>query len=176
MPVSTRPYRRHSTFGHGQRVPVDREFHAVYKAKLRLNRRPNRLTFAAVEVAHYLLRTIGPDGQLDPCNATIAAACGIAPSTAADARVRLRRFGFLSWDCRLRRDAGTGWRTAQTSNAYRLQMPAVAPAVRCDTDFRKGVDSRGLRIESGGIEVDRANAARQLRALGATVPLAWGSV
>ena len=62
-----------SVFGPGPRVPLDREQRAQFKAKLKLQRRPGRLTIAAAAVALVLIDMLGPDGRLDPTHATLAA-------------------------------------------------------------------------------------------------------
>ena len=125
-------------------VPLSRT--GLYKAKLRYNRRPNRLTFACVAVGDYLVRACGTDGRLDPSNDTIAAACGIAPSTAAAARKRLHLCGFLDWDRRVLRvpDRGNllGYCVVQFSNAYVLALTQQSchqpPLRRSDGDQGAG--------------------------------------
>ena len=174
MPISrTAPHRRKSVFGPGRRVPVDREFRAVFKAKLRFNRRPNRLTFACVTVGDYLVRACGTDGRLDPSNDTIAAACGIAPSTAAHARKRLRSCGFLDWDQRVLRvpDRGNllGYCVVQISNAYVLRIPNHDLNIRCDTDLQKVTRKAAFPLRESSIATEDAAALvsrdRQLRLL-----------
>jgi hypothetical protein len=174
MPVSrTAPHRRKSVFGPGRRVPVDREFRAVYKAKLRYNRRPNRLTFACVAVGDYLVRACGTDGRLDPSNDTIAAACGIAPSTAAAARKRLRLCGFLDWDRRVLRvpDRGNllGYCVVQISNAYELRTLNHDLEICCDADLRKATRKTAFPLRENSIAAEDAAAFasrdRQLRLL-----------
>jgi len=55
-------WRRNSVFGMGRRVPLDRERRAQFRAKLRLQRRPGRLTLAAVQIGRILLDMLGADG------------------------------------------------------------------------------------------------------------------
>ncbi len=88
---------------------------------------------------------------------------------------RLRQFGFLDWTRRLVRDAGTGWRCEQASNAYVLVVPTCeahsAPEVQLRL-FRK--PCRQQAEQQATMEAARENAARQLRALGVPIPPAWG--
>ena len=167
-------WRRDSEFGPGPRVPIDRETRAVWKAKIKLARRPNRLTIAGAEVARVLLEMIGPDGRLDPSIETLAARAAVNPSTVTRALARLCELGFIRWTRRLVRDAASAWRTEQTTNAYVLTVPAS------DVHFSPGVPKLSLKQE--GQQENRGdawayeNAARQLRALGEAVPAAWGNV
>jgi DNA-binding MarR family transcriptional regulator len=163
-----------SIFGTGPRVPLDREQRAQFRAKLKLQRQPGRLTIAAAEIGRILVDMLGAGGQLDPSVATIAARAAVDPSTVTRAMVRLRDCGFLTWTRRLVRDVGTGWRVEQTSNAYVLTVPAT------DMHFALQVSFTHLRKpavqEKRGGETIFQSAARQLRALGMPVPVSWGDV
>ena len=165
-------FHKNSIFGPGRRVPLDREQRAVFKAKLKLQRRPGRLTIAAAVVGHVLADMLGMDGQLDPALATLATVARVSLATVKRAIVQLRACGFLVWERRLIRGAATGWRAAQTSNAYVLQVPA------CEAHSATQVPLVYFKKEAGeasdGWETQVANARRQLAALGAPVPAAWG--
>jgi len=165
-------WRSGSEFGTGRRVPLDREQRAVFRAKLRLNRRPGRLSIAAVAIADIMLNTMGADGRLDPSIATLAELARVDTSTVVRCLGRLKACGFLDWTRRLVRCAAGGWRVEQTSNAYVLTVPAsdahFAPAVI----FRRFRKEGSKESSSGEGEVE--SAARQLRALGWPVPAAWG--
>lgn len=167
-------WRNGSIFGPGARVPLDREARAVFKAKLKLNRRPGRLTIACVEIAHVLLEMMGQDGRLDPSVETIAIKAAVNPSTVTRALARLRELGFLGWTRRLARDAASGWRVAQISNAYVLTVPST------DVQFAGAVSLLPFKKEAHqkttNGETLFQSAARQLRTLGAPVPVAWGDV
>ena len=154
-------------FGPGPRVPLDRERKAQFKAKVRLQRRPGRLTIAAAAVALVLLDMLGPDGRLDPTVATLAALACVCTDTVNEALKQLRAFGFLDWTKRLIRGAGTGWRAAQTSNAYVLRVPACDP----ETPVRVPVArfKRRPGQKTCGWEAQVAERDRQLQALGVPV-------
>jgi hypothetical protein len=161
-----------SIFGPGPRVPLDREQRAQFRAKLRLQRRPGRLTIAAAEVGRVLVEMLGADGRLDPTIERVAALACVHRDTAHEALKQLRAFGFLDWTRRLVRGAATGWRAEQASNAYVLKVPS------CDTEFPAGVllsvPKKAAREGSGGWESQIAEAARQLAALGFPIPPTWG--
>ena len=156
-------FRKDSIFGPGPRVPLDRERRAQFKAKVKLQRRPGRLTIATASVALVLLDLLGTDGRLDPTIATLALLACVSVATVKRALAQLQTFGFLDWTRRLIRGAGTGWRAAQTSNAYILQVPACAdhfaPRVPCSL-------SRKRTSQEGGWEAQVAERDRQLAALG----------
>lgn len=162
-------WRANSVFGPGLRLAMCRERRAVYLAKLNLARRPGRLTQAAREVGRVLLRLLGPDGRLDPCLTTVATLARVCVSSVVRALSQLRNMGFLVWQRRLRRDAGTGWRTQQHSNAYALAVPTVAdvhfssPVI---TKIIKEVGSTRTASAGGGDRAAREGAARQLELLG----------
>ena len=167
-------WRSASVFGQGRRVALDREQRAVFRAKLRLARGPGRLSSTAVALGEILLRTLGADGRLDPSIATLAARLGnAAPSTVTRCLERLRQLGFLSWTRRLVRDARTGWRAAQTSNAYVLALPS--PARPCDAQIAPAVRVSMPKRQPREPKQESAyeSAARQLRALGMSVPVQW---
>jgi hypothetical protein len=113
-----------SIFGPGPRVRLDRERRAQFRAKIKLQRRPGRLTIAAAAVALVLLDLLGPDGRLDPTLATLAVLACVSVATVKRALADLKEFGFLNWTRRLIRGADTGWRAEQTSNAYVLRVPS----------------------------------------------------
>jgi hypothetical protein len=117
-------WRKHSVFGDGPRVRLDRNGRARFKFLLRAHRRANRLTADQVDVAEVLESALGDDGRLDLAHATIAerALCHVA--TVKRALVRLRDIGLIDWTRRLVRGPDTGWRCEQTSNAYVLRTPA----------------------------------------------------
>jgi hypothetical protein len=115
-------WHRDSIFGPGPRRPMDREQRAQFKAKLRLQRRPGRLTVAAAHIGRILVDMLGGDGRLDPSHATIAARAAVHVDTVRRAVAQLRQFGFLDWTRRLVR---TAWRCEQTSSAYVLKVPAA---------------------------------------------------
>ena len=162
-------WRSGSEFGDGRRVPLDRERRAVFLAKLKLARRPGRLTFAAVEIGRVLVNMLGADGRLDPCIATLARRASANPSTVVRALARLRDLGFLTWTRRLLRGAGSDWQCRQTSNAYALAVPGA-----CDTHFAKPVISsvykKEARRQRAGDDMSwenmREKAAQQLELLG----------
>jgi hypothetical protein len=167
-------FHRDSIFGPGRRAPLDREQRAVFKAKLKLQRRPGRISAGMADVAEALLNMLGPEGLLDPTIQTIANRAGLKLSATKEALKRLRAFGFLDWTRRLIRSAGTGWRAAQTSNAYVLKVPA------CESGFRPRVPlvgfKKAVQEQDGGWERQCAAAARQLAALGFAPPAVWGAV
>ncbi len=164
-------WRRASTFSAGRQVPLDRNARARFIWLVRADRRYGRLSASGEDVALELVKLLGEDGRLDPSHATIAARVGCHVATARRSLDRLRQLGRLTWERRLRRDQGTGWRAEQTSNAY-----ALCPA--CDTHparverlvrSKKEAPRRGERVET-----EFESAARQLRAIGFPVPAAWG--
>jgi hypothetical protein len=89
-------WRRNSIFGLGPRVPLDREQHSQFRAKLLLQRRPGRLTLAAVQIGRIMLDMLGADGQLDPSVATLAIRTAVHPSTVTRALARLKECAFLT--------------------------------------------------------------------------------
>ena len=113
-------YHHVSIFGPGPRVPLDREQQAVFRAKLKLARRPGRLTIAGAEIGRVLLNMMGADGRLDPMLDTIAKKARVCRSTVQRALDQLKALGFLDWTRRLVRDRDG---TRQTSNAYVLMVP-----------------------------------------------------
>jgi hypothetical protein len=86
--------------------------------------------------------------------------------------VRLRELGMLRWTCRLVRVPG--WRSAQTSNAYALVLPAVAVAPACDgqpvretpkEDSKKALNKRSEQRKLSRQGSQEALAARMMRVL-----------
>ena len=164
-------WRRASTFGTGRQVPLDRNQRARFIWLIRADRRQGRLSASGEDVALELVKLLGEDGRLDPSHATLATRIGCHIATVGRCLERLRQLGRLTWEHRLRRDTGTGWRAEQTSNAY-----ALCPA--CDThparverlvESKKEAPQRGERAET-----EFESAARQLRAIGFPVPVTWG--
>jgi len=158
-------WRRHSVFGAGPRVPLDRERRAQFRAMLPLQRRPGRLTIAAAHVGRVLLDTLGPNGPLDPSLATLAAKAALHPATVARALAQLRAFGFLDWTRRLVRDPASGWRAAQASNAYVLCVPACNAQFAPPVYFmrhKEGARGRGAVRSSGASGPDAPDRAGAL--------------
>jgi hypothetical protein len=96
-----------------------------------------------------LEKALGNDGQLDPSHETIAewAPCHVA--TVKRALVRLRDLGLVAWMRRLIRNAGTGWRAEQTSNAYVLLTPA------CEAQIARGTFLAKPRKKDGRAREER---------------------
>ncbi len=166
-------WRSASEFGAGRRVPLDREQRAQFRAKLKFQRRPGRLSTTAVEIGRLLADMLGADGRLDPSIEMLARLACVVPSTVVRCLARLKACGFLDWTRRLVRDAITGWRVEQGTNAYVLAVPA------CDVQFAPAVLLIGSKKEEAQQRMPRMespfqSAARQLRALGRPVPIAWG--
>ena len=74
-------FHKDSIFGPGRRVPLDREQHAQFRAKLKLQRRPGRLTISAAAVGLALADMLGLDGRLDPALTTIATLARVSLAT-----------------------------------------------------------------------------------------------
>ncbi len=134
------------------------------------NRRHNGpLGHVALDVLRYLLRIIDfKSGRLDPAILTIANRIGRSPAAVVAALQRLKRHGFLDW---LRRyeptqNEGRGPQVRQTSNAYRLALPAAAEALLpaeapppdCETDRRV----RAVQEARAMILEDPSNALGQV--------------
>ena len=164
-------WRKDSTFGAGRQVPLDRNARARFIWLVRADRRHGRLSASGEDVAMELVKMLGEDGRLDPSHATLAARIGCHVATVGRSLERLRELGRLTWERRLRRDVGTGWRAEQTSNAY-----ALCPA--CDTHPARVERLARSKKEApqgiGPAETEFESAARQLRAIGFPVPVAWG--
>ena len=160
-------WRSGSEFGDGPRVPLCREKRAQFMAKLKLARRPGRLTFSAVEIGRVLVNMLGADGRLDPTVDLLARRASANPSTVVRALAQLKELGFVTWTRRLVRDAASGWQCRQTSNAYQLAIPSA-----CDTHLAKQTVSRVYKKEAVRQRADmtdeeaRANVIRQLEQLG----------
>jgi hypothetical protein len=90
-------WRKHSIFGDGPRVRLDRDHRARFRFLARAHRAANRLTADQAEVAEVLVGALGDDGRLDLAHATIAerALCHVA--TVKRALVRLRELGLVDW-------------------------------------------------------------------------------
>jgi hypothetical protein len=162
-------WRRGSEFGPGLKVKLDRNQREVFRALLKLRRKPGLLSQTAVRIGFYLSGLLGQDGQLDPAIKKIAKAVQCATSTVAECLDRLKTCGFLTWTRRLVRRGSV---VEQTSNAYVLLIPGA------DTDFRPAVGlpcfKKQAHQQGRGVDPAYENAARQLRALGVAVPAAWG--
>ena len=168
-------WRKDSVFGPGRRRPLDRNQRARVGWLVKQDRRHGRLTASGEDVGLALLKMLGEDGQLDPSHATLAACVGCKVSTVQRSLNRMRELGRLSWERRLRRDSATGWRCEQTSNAYVLCPDCDIHSAREAGLARLKKEARQeSKPESGRPETDFESAARQLRALGYPVPVAWG--
>jgi DNA-binding transcriptional MocR family regulator len=82
---------------------------------------------------------LGDDGRLDPSHASLAALAAVSVATVQRALDRLRDLGLLGWARRLVRDAASGWRAAQASNAYWLTPERETPAFACDLQTARAV-------------------------------------
>jgi len=132
-PLPRRRFRNASIFGQGRRAPLDRNARARFIWLIKQDRRHGRLSATGEDVGLELVKMLGEDGRLDPSHETIRDRVGCALSTVRAQLNRLRDLGRITWERRLRRDSGTGWRAEQTSNAY------VLLACACDADPRPGV-------------------------------------
>ena len=140
--------QREKMFGPAPSYSLDRNGKAALMHKARALVRARELGRAALMVLDALAyRFHGPRGTVFPSLDTLAAAAGVARSTAALAVQELERLGLLTWAHRLRRirvrsEHGDGWRwrCLRNSNAYRL-----AGAVQCSkSDFRTGSTNESL--------------------------------
>lgn len=83
-------------------------------------------------ILRYLVAVTGKDGRCDPTYKTIADRCKCCVSAVVATVKRLAQLGFLRW---LRRYApiaspdAWGPQVHQTSNAYRVEIPAAAAAI-----------------------------------------------
>jgi hypothetical protein len=116
-----------------------------------------------------LLRCLGQDGRLDPSHAFLAGCAACHESTVRRALQRLRGLGLVGWVRRLARDARSGWRCEQVSNAYVL-CPACdvqpARAIR-DGLLKKEAHEQGRRpveavLPGLAAELDAATARKAL--------------
>jgi hypothetical protein len=126
-----------------------------------------KVTAAHAEVARALLKRLGPDGRLDPSQATLAADTGLDPRTIGRALRRLADASLLTWQRRLVR---VGWRCSQTSNAYELVPagPALpAPALRTKKPGSMAV----LPVAGGALSVEQQIAAAKAWARESLPPL-----
>jgi DNA-directed RNA polymerase specialized sigma54-like protein len=113
MPNSRHRGRYHrgtSTFGTGRRVKLDRNARARFKWFVRADCQHNRLSHAGEKIALALVDMLGETGQLDPSYATLGKLTRADVSTVGRCLNRLRELGRVTWERRLRRDAGTSWR------------------------------------------------------------------
>jgi hypothetical protein len=155
-------WRKHSIFGDGPRVRLDREHRARFRFLARAHRGAGRLTANDVDVAEVLVSALGDDGRLDLAHATIAARALCHIATVKRALRRLRDIGLVDWVRRLVRGPGTGWRCEQGSNAYVLRTPAceahaARPVRKIDISYcRRPTD----QPTSADIEAAQAALAR----------------
>ena len=117
-----RPYHLPAIFGSGPREPMPPARLAIWRAMVRNDRKPGRLSVAAVQVGLTLADMLGADGTLCPAHSHLAARVQVHVSTVTRALQRLRSCGFVTWTRRLVRN---GWRVEQTSNQYQLRVPEV---------------------------------------------------
>lgn len=163
-------WRKTSVFGNGRRTTLDRNARARFAYFIRQDRRANRISATGEDVALVLVSMLGDDGRLDPSHATITARVGCDIATTQRCLNRLNTIGRVKWERRLRRDKGTGWRVEQTSNAYELCAEATDPhSASAVSSLYK---NKKMKPEMPS-EADRANARRQLRALGIMVADDW---
>jgi hypothetical protein len=155
-----RPWHRTSVFGPGPRVSLDREQRAQFKAKLKLQRRPGRLTIAAAEVGRVLVDMLGSDGRLDPSHETLAACAAVHVETVRRALDQLHQFGFVALI--VRRLARFGSAVRQISNAYALAVPAAASFNASSLNLAK--PNSPAKCWSAHTEQPRINAAPEERA------------
>lgn len=137
------PVRRHSRLAGREGVfwrPVSRRdaqaiLHAARRFE-RVHRQPGSRTgplgFVALEVLELFVNLVDyRSGRLEPALETIMRLCRRSKDAVVRALANLRRHGFLDW---LRRyeptdREGAGPQVQQTSNAYRLSLPARAAAL-----------------------------------------------
>jgi DNA-binding MarR family transcriptional regulator len=146
---------RRRIFGAAPGYALDREGKLRLMLKARALVRVRELGRAALMVLDALTyRFHGPRGTVFPSLGTLAAAAGVARSTAALAIRELEKLGLISWVHRLRRirvrsEHGDGWRwrCLRNSNAYRL-----AGSAQCSESDRR----TGTEVESLFPELDAA--------------------
>lgn len=124
--------------------------------RARNNRENGAIGHVGLEVLRELLRLIDyKTGRLDPAIATLALRIGRSIAAVADALKRLKAHGFLDWLRRYVPTGNAGMRgpqVKQTSNAYRLMLPAqvergmTTPLPEDDSDRRKAAieESRSM--------------------------------
>jgi hypothetical protein len=127
-----------------------------------------RLTRAARDVAHALLKRVGTDGRCDPSHVTIGIDAGCCDRTVRRALATLRVLGLVDWDRRLVRD---GSECSQISSQYVLApldappLPATRIAAgHCVRQSRKIIDEEAAA---------RRSRDQQLLALGYPLPEGW---
>ncbi|MDQ2762891.1 MAG: replication protein A [Pseudomonadota bacterium] len=119
----------------------------------RNNRENGAIGHVGLEVLRELLRLIDyKTGRLDPAIATLALRIGRSIAAVADALKRLKAHGFIDWLRRYVTTGNAGMRgpqVKQTSNAYRLMIPAqvehgmTVPLPEDDSDRRKAAIEEG---------------------------------
>lgn len=175
------PVRRHSHTkgreGTFWRPTTRREVRQIVLAAEKFDRagrmfgqRNGPLGHVALEVLEYFANLVSyRTGQLDPALDTIAAKLKRSKAAIVDALKALRAYGFLDW---LRRyvpteNEGRGPQVRQTSNAYRLSLPAAArrllgrygqPAPAPD-DFTHAKAQRTAEIEAYRAQLPAIDAA-----------------
>ena len=165
-----RPWRRGSLFGTGPRRSLDRNDRARFGYLLETHYRARRISAKQERVGRALLKRLGADGRCDPCYDTLGADAGCSARTARRATTAMHRLGLLSWQTRLVR---SGWRAEQTSNAYELLTTTTPPAlVSCGGQNGRETKNKYLSASEEDVAA-RANAIRQLVALGMAVPRSW---
>ena len=135
-------WHKNSVFGPGPRQPQDRNALARFLFLVGQHRRPGRLSSGHQKVAEALVRLLGADGRLDPSHAFLAKLADVHVATVQRALDRLRHLGLLFWQRRLVRDAATGWRCEQGSNAY-----VLTPAA-CDMQTARPVQNGLIKKEA----------------------------
>ena len=117
-------FHHDSEHGPGPRERLDHGQRLDWRRRIERSACADRITKAAWKVALALERMLGGDGQLDPSYETIAAAGNVGRASVKRALDQLRDLGLLAWTRRLVTDRHG--RTRQTSNAYRLLLPAAS--------------------------------------------------
>jgi hypothetical protein len=135
------PWHRGSVFGPGPRKPLDGNQKARWRFRVSLEARAGRITPKGEWVLDDLLKHLARDGRCDPSHERLAAGAHTDASTVLRTLKAAAALGLLTWQRRIVR---TGWRTAQTSNAYALNPHPLGPA----PDHPPPV-SRALNLESG---------------------------
>lgn len=158
MPTSRR-WHHGSLYGDGPRRALDREQRARYRYLLTAHRRSRHLTPYAELVGAAVLKRLSAEGRCDPSHDTIAEDVGCCARTVRRALDRLKTLGLLMWQQRIVR---SGWRVAQTSNAYLLTL-CSNPAVSTGGQSGRGTGKReSISLQQPVIEVtaEKRKAAR----------------
>lgn len=152
----------------------------------RNGRKNGAIGHVGMEVLRELLRLIDyKTGRLDPAIATLAQRIGRSIAAVADALKRLKEHGFIDW---LRRYVPTGNaglrgpQVKQTSNAYRLMLPAevvrgmTSPPPQDDSQRRETAAEEGRAMiaalpldEQPAEMIDDPELARLLGRLGRSI-------